>query len=289
MVAIGDTAHPLAHDNPVGGGGGRGPGTLRLRIASALVLGPLVLLAAWLGPPLLSILVVAAAIGMGWEWGRLCRRRDSGISAAVIIAAIGLSVALAALHHPLAGLLLALLGGLAVALRARRGGIPGLAGAGVPWIAIPCVALLWLAQDATSGRATVFWVLAIVWATDIGAYAVGRSFGGPRLAPRFSPNKTWSGLCGGVVCAALAGGATAAGFGAADWLRLVPLGGVLAIVAQLGDLAESLAKRHFGVKDASDLIPGHGGLLDRLDGMLAVIPAVALFSLITGSSVLTWR
>src|SRR5215468_347717 len=111
------------------------------------------------------------------------------------------------------------------------------------------------------GRVAVFWLLGIVWATDIGAYAAGRALGGPRLAPRVSPNKTWAGLAGGVVGAALAGAAVAAA-GSAPVGGLALAGGVLAVVAQAGDLGESLAKRRFGVKDTGTLIPGHGGLLD---------------------------
>jgi phosphatidate cytidylyltransferase len=132
-------------------------------------------------------------------------------------------------------------------------------------------------------------MLAVVWATDIGAYTIGRQIGGPLLAPKWSPRKTWAGLMGGVVCAALAGWAMAGVLGATPVLPLVLVSAGLAIVEQFGDLAESVAKRRFGVKDASSLIPGHGGLLDRLDGLLAVIPAVALLTLLGGGSVLTWR
>jgi phosphatidate cytidylyltransferase len=133
------------------------------------------------------------------------------------------------------------------------------------------------------------WLLAVVSATDIGAYAVGRGVGGPRLAPLWSPRKTWSGFAGGVLCAALAGGATALALGVWPALPLVLVSAGLAIVAQLGDLAESVAKRRFGVKDSSGLIPGHGGLLDRLDGFLAVIPVVALMTVVGGRGVLAWQ
>ena len=155
-------------------------------------------------------------------------------------------------------------------------------------MALPCICLLWLAGEGGDGRPTLLWLLAVVWATDIGAYAVGRTLGGPRLAPRWSPRKTWAGLVGGVLCAALAGWATAAWLGISAALPLVLLSAGLAIVEQFGDLAESLAKRRFGVKDTSGLIPGHGGLLDRLDGLLAVVPAVALLTVIGGRSVLAW-
>ena len=156
-------------------------------------------------------------------------------------------------------------------------------------MALPCIILLWLVQSGSASRGTLFWVFAVVWATDIGAYAAGRQMGGPLLAPRWSPRKTWAGLGGGIICAALAGWATAGVLGATPVLPLVLVSAGLAIVEQFGDLAESVAKRRFGVKDASSLIPGHGGLLDRLDGLLAVIPAVALLTLLGGGSVLTWR
>ena len=152
-----------------------------------------------------------------------------------------------------------------------------------------------LARALRAGRLTVLWIFAIVWATDIGAYAIGRWLGGPLLAPRWSPRKTWAGLIGGAGCAALAGWGTARILiamdprGTSSVLPLVLVSAGLAIVEQFGDLAESVAKRRFGVKDSSGLIPGHGGLLDRLDGLLAVIPAVALLTLIGGGSVVTWR
>jgi len=160
---------------------------------------------------------------------------------------------------------------------------------GALWVALPCVLLLWLAGTDGAGRVTLLWIFAVVWSTDIGAYAIGRGVGGPRLAPHWSPGKTWAGLIGGTGCAALAGLGTARVLGISAVLPLVLMSAGLAIVEQFGDLAESVAKRRFGVKDTSGLIPGHGGLLDRLDGLLAVIPAVALLALIDGGSVLTWR
>ncbi len=115
----------------------------------------------------------------------------------------------------------------------------------------------------------ILWILFAVWATDIGAYAAGRAIGGPKLAPRISPNKTWAGLGGGVLAAILIGVAAGAVVSWAPSLELAILSGVLAVVAQGGDLFESGVKRHFGVKDSSNLIAGHGGFLDRLDGVLA--------------------
>jgi phosphatidate cytidylyltransferase len=266
-------------------------GALRLRILSALVLAPLPIIAIWFGQPFLSILTVVAAVVMAWEWGRLCSGGATGRAASVLIGAVAISVLAASLSGFAAGVLLAS-GGAVVVWRIAlydRANAPLWLTAGSLWVALPCIILLWLAQSGSAGRGTLFWLFAVVWATDIGAYAVGRQIGGPLLAPRWSPRKTWAGLVGGVSCAALAGWATAGVLGTTAVLPLVLVSAGLAIVEQFGDLAESLAKRRFGVKDASGLIPGHGGLLDRLDGLLAVIPAVALLILFGGGSVLTWR
>lgn len=271
-----------------------GPGTksahtLRLRVLSALVLAPIGLAAAWFGPPLLFIVVVIAAGLMAWEWGRLCRTGTPILTGIIVI--VVASVIAAAFGVTRIGLVIAVLGSIGTAVASRRSGEAVLVGCGVLWIAVPSIALIWLALDPDPrvGRNTVLWILAVVWATDIGAYAAGRTFGGPRLAPRLSPNKTWSGLIGAVLCAAAVGGIVALFVNSTIVVTILLLSGILAVVAQLGDLAESMVKRHCGVKDSSSLIPGHGGLLDRFDGMLAVIPAVALLSLFGGGSVLTWR
>jgi len=266
-------------------------GSLRLRVLSALVLAPLPLIAIWLGGPFLWILTVLAAAVMAWEWSRLCGGGRPGGGGIVLITGTVVAVGTAALGGTSAGatIVLATAGLAWWEERRQRHAAPRWMAAGAPWVALPCIILLWLAQHESHWRVTLLWVFAVVWATDIGAYAIGRLLGGPRLAPHWSPRKTWAGLLGGVGCAALAGWATARAFDAAPVLPLVLVSAGLAIVEQFGDLAESVAKRRFGVKDASSLIPGHGGLLDRLDGLLAVIPAVALLTWIGGGSVLTWR
>ena len=124
------------------------------------------------------------------------------------------------------------------AARQSPDGNPAWAALGELWVALPCVCLLWLARDEDGGRATLLWMMAVVWATDIGAYAVGRGVGGPRLAPRWSPRKTWSGFAGGMLCAALVGGASALILGVSRVLPLVLVSAGLAVVAQFGDLAE---------------------------------------------------
>jgi phosphatidate cytidylyltransferase len=147
------------------------------------------------------------------------------------------------------------------------------------------IALLWLRHQPAMGRQTVVWIVVCVWATDIGAYVVGRSAGGAKLAPSISPGKTWSGLIGGMAWAAVASAALGWAFGAGETISLAVIGSALAVVDQLGDLLESAAKRRAGVKDSGTLIPGHGGLLDRVDGLVAVIVVVALLRLLVGG---TW-
>ncbi|HUZ74836.1 MAG TPA: phosphatidate cytidylyltransferase [Stellaceae bacterium] len=264
-------------------------GDVRLRLASAAVLAPLALAAAWLGGPYLAVLVLAAAAGMGWEWARLTSSAALPITALTVLATSA-PILVAVVGSPRAALGLAAVGAAAVWIAARGAGAraPGWAALGTVAIVLPCLACLRLAADPAAGRGTILWLFATVWASDTGAFLAGRRFGGPRLAPRLSPNKTWAGSVGGVAAAAAVGGAAAI-LSDGTAAILVPAGIVLGLAAQLGDLAESLAKRRFGVKDSSGLIPGHGGLLDRLDGLLAAAAVQFLMTLWAGSSPIAWR
>jgi phosphatidate cytidylyltransferase len=263
-----------------------GPGSaLHARVLSALLMAPVALAAVWFGSPWLDALTIVAAAVMAWEWARLCRAGSFGFTGGLVLAVVVLAVFTAALGYTGAALAMSVAGAgfvLGVAL-SRDEPEAHLTAFGVLWLGVPCVALLWLARETGSG--IVFWILAVVWATDIGAYAVGRTVGGPKLAPRVSPGKTWSGLLGGVFSAALVGLATAKMIGGPP-VQMVLISAALAVVGQAGDLAESAAKRRFRVKDASGLIPGHGGLLDRLDALLTVVPTVALLRLVGAVS---WR
>jgi phosphatidate cytidylyltransferase len=265
--------------------------TLELRIMSAMALAPLPIAAIWFGSPWLPLLTALAGAVMAWEWGRLCCRGRFGATGIVLVGVVLATVTVAALATVGFAVGFAVLGAAIVfwSARLRTEQEPEWAAFGTLWVAVPCVCLLWLAREGATGRATLLWVLAVVWATDIGAYASGKLLGGPRLAPRWSPRKTWAGLAGGMVCAALSGWATAVWLGISPAFPVVLISAALAIVEQFGDLAQSIAKRRFGVKDSSGLIPGHGGLLDRLDGLLAVIPVVALMTLLGGRSVLIWQ
>jgi len=161
------------------------------------------------------------------------------------------------------------------------------------WLAAACAGLLWLRLDPQVGLVNLLFILLVVWSSDIGAYMTGRLFGGPKLAPAISPGKTWSGAAGGLVAAFLAGDLVA-GFLAPEgqtgftWHSAL-LALVFGVVAQAGDLAESWLKRRVGVKDSSQLIPGHGGLLDRLDALLAVAPVAALWAWSLGRGVVLWH
>jgi phosphatidate cytidylyltransferase len=146
------------------------------------------------------------------------------------------------------------------------------------------VSLLWLRHQPVLGRETAIWIVLCIWATDIGAYMTGRLAGGAKLAPRISPGKTWSGLVGGMAWAAVASAAVGYFFGLGRTIPLAVIGALLAVVGQTGDLLESAAKRKAGVKDSGALIPGHGGLLDRVDGLIAALVVVALLRLFVGDS-----
>lgn len=264
---------------------------LLLRVLSALVMAPVVLAAVWFGRPWLPALVLFAAAAMAWEWAMLCTRGSFGSIGVLIIVTGGAAVAVLSLGAG-GGLALAVAvagaASIIVMAATTRVAEPLWAAVGTLWVGLGAAAFLWLSLPPVGDRWTSLWLLAVVWTTDIAAYAAGRSIGGPRLAPRVSPNKTWSGLAGGLLGAALVGLLTASWTGRAPAaLALISLG--LAVAAQFGDLAESAAKRHFGVKDSSRLIPGHGGFLDRLDGLLAASAAAALVTLVAGSAPLAWR
>jgi phosphatidate cytidylyltransferase len=248
-----------------------------LRLVSAIILVPLALAAVWFGPPWISVLVAVAGAAMAWEWGRLTALGRAGPRQILVIAAVLAAVAAAALGWFVAAPVMAALGAIAAALCAPNDRI--WTGAGTLWIGAGAAAFLWLA--ALGGHDLVLPLLFVVWATDICAYTAGKALGGPKLAPALSPNKTWAGFAGGII------GAAVIGVGVVVVLP-VPLlyagmGGIgLSLAAQAGDLVESVAKRHFGVKDASGLIPGHGGALDRLDGLIAASIALALALLAAG-------
>lgn len=260
------------------------PKDIALRAASALVLAPAAVLAIWAGGVWFSALVVAAAVMLSFEWARMSEPQDWKFIG--VATALGVVATLVAAHMgtmPLAFLLLVFAAAI-VGLAAHRRGGEGLDGAyGVLYLGWPCILLIWLRENhSEQGLYWTVLVFAVAWAADILAYLVGSALGGPKLWPRFSPNKTWSGFIGGLLAGSAAGAAMAA------WLDMGALtalwGGVLGLAAALatmgGDLWESALKRRFGVKDAGNLIPGHGGLLDRVDGLMFAVVVVSIGRLI---------
>ena len=260
---------------------------MRTRIISAAVLVPLALLCLWYGALPWALLIGVGTIGLAIEWTQLCGYGVVSLPALALVAMTLAGWGLAAAGWPALALVPVVLGGPAVWCVARDRGKSALSlAAGVPYIGMACVSLLWLRADAVTGLANVLLLLLIVWASDIGAYLVGRLVGGPRLAPVISPGKTWSGAAGGLLAAALVGGLAALGMGQVGlFWRIVLFAVGLGIVAQAGDLMESAIKRRFGVKDSGWLIPGHGGLFDRLDAVLAAAPVAAALALALGRGV----
>lgn len=262
---------------------------LRARILSALVMAPPALFAVWWGGTAFAALVAVAVAIMCWEWDTIVTKTfgwSGRVAAMGCVVAVGLS-----LMAPGAALAIVLASAVAAAaLAPGQGDRPRLwAGLGPLYAGLPAVALVWLRGDGEIGRQTMVWLMLLVWATDIGAYAAGRTIGGPLLLPAVSPKKTWAGLIGGVVSAAAVGVATAFVLGLPHMVAVAAGSGALAVVAQAGDLMESWVKRRWNVKDSSNIIPGHGGVLDRVDGLLAAALAVAVASLASGTAVLQWQ
>ncbi|HET6469825.1 MAG TPA: phosphatidate cytidylyltransferase [Geminicoccaceae bacterium] len=259
---------------------------LRARVASGAVLAAVVIVDVVLGGWYFALLVMAAIVLMAYEWAGLAA--NAGRAGQLVIGIAGLAAPVLGVVWAMRGASEAAVGGLAVAavlaagtaaVLAPRGTVR--AGLGVLYLGLPAVALVWLRNDPDNGRAAILWLLLVVWTTDIAAYFVGRAIGGRRLAPRISPGKTWAGLLGGMTGAAVIGAIFAWAFGglAAAGAAVAAL---LAAVAQAGDLFESWIKRVAGVKDSGHLIPGHGGVLDRLDGLLFAAPAFAVFAALAG-------
>ena len=159
---------------------------------------------------------------------------------------------------------------------------------GVAYIVLACVAFIWLRAQEPYGFLSILWAACIVTAADVGGYFAGRVIGGPKLWPSVSPKKTWAGILGGVALAFIVGGLFSWATKGTFFIQVCLVSMIAAVVSQAGDLAESALKRHFAVKDASGLIPGHGGVLDRLDGHMAAILVAAAFTAWRDQAVFIW-
>jgi phosphatidate cytidylyltransferase len=274
---------------PPAGAAGARPQWL-VRTVSGLVLAPPALLMVYFGFPWVELLLAAAAALMAFEWARMTLTEARALSACLIAATAFGAIAAAASGHGRAALAIAAAGAVAAGVGARLARDPhcAWAAAGAAYIAVPCLAAAWLREATPAGRELMLWILPTIWASDVAAYAVGSTLDGPRLAPRISPKKTWAGAAGGVAGAALVGGVAGSWLGLGGGWSLAALGAAASVVGQLGDLLKSAVKRRFGVKDTGRLIPGHGGVLDRVDALLAAIPLVAALAWLKGGRLPAW-
>ncbi len=245
-------------------------GTLLVRAASAAVLAAIALAGTWLGGWPATVIVGALAAVIFWEWCGITESHNR-LAIAYVAPAI-LSFALFAMGMvALALLILAA----AVALAGIRDGFPWRS-MGIVYVGVIGLGLLSLRLSPQSGATAILFLFAIVWATDAAAYFGGRAIGGPKLWPRISPNKTWAGAVAGLLSGAVAGVLVAAGGGFGFSINLLLIATALSAFGQAGDLFESAVKRRFGAKDSSRLIPGHGGLMDRVDSLTVAVGAAAL-------------
>lgn len=253
---------------------------LRLRILSGIVLAAVVLAATWYGGLAFRLLAAAISVLIYYEWSTITRLPDSdfrgnafgwatvaGIAGLVIFGFDEL-----ALPVLLSATVLSVLYALAVT---KNGWLAG----GIVYSGLTAISLAAIRGDTGEGFAAMIFIFAVVWATDILAYFVGRAIGGPKLAPPISPGKTWSGAIGGAVSAVIAGTLVHAAFFPLNGLWIPVIALVLSVCSQIGDLFESFIKRRFGVKDSSRLIPGHGGVMDRVDGLVFACFAAFLIAL----------
>ena len=270
-------------------------GDLGVRALSAAVLIPAVIADVWVGGIWFNLFVALLGVLMAHEWTVICHRGNSpqfalhaagAMCGALLPLEAGMSATIIAIA------LLWLLSGV-LAYASEPGGARWRY-LGVPYVSLPAVALVLLRNDPAHGMQAIVWVMIIVWSADTLAYFAGRIIGGPKLAPLLSPKKTWAGLGGAIAGSAAASAIFAVTTAMPGPLTLVVLAGSLAIVEQAGDLFKSAMKRRYGVKDSGQLIPGHGGIIDRVDGLVAVAVVAAIIGLLrsgmeaTGAGLLLW-
>ena len=242
------------------------------RIVTSLILAPVVLGAVLLGSPFVNILVLVSGALLSWEWAKMVPNQNNSVYALSYMT----SLAVAALLNNAFAILWVMCGAAALVwYKARNEEHRKLLTLGVPYITLGLGAIVWLFNCV--GVPTNLWFVLVIWSVDVGGYLVGCSLKGPKLAPKISPNKTWAGLGGGMLFAVIvsvvyayiiSGGQACLAFGL--------LGALIGVIEQTGDLIESAIKRYLGLKDSSDLIPGHGGIFDRIDGMIFSAPVVVL-------------
>lgn len=247
---------------------------LGLRVASAAVLIPVALVSVWFGGWALAVCCAVLAGIMSWEWAKM-----GGVRSAWLVGVPAVLACLTLLLEPVWLSPAILVAGVCVNFVVRGGALRprSVAGFGVVYVFALSGSLLLLREGAWDGRELALYVMSFVWASDASAYFTGRNIGGPRLLPSESPNKTWSGAIGAFVACILCGVLVSL-LEHQSMIAWAIFGGAVSVIAQVGDLFESGLKRRFKVKDSSALLPGHGGVLDRVDGLgAACLFATVLF------------
>ena len=254
-----------------------------LRAFSAVILAPAILWIVWLGGGVFFLLLLTVILLLVPEWSRLMGGGDE-VSTNIVFATFAVSSLAAGWFVGYAAGLLVATGATCsvVFLTRRKNGKVLLPAFGTIYIIFPFLALIWLRTQPVVGAGVVVWLFLVVWATDVFAYLIGRTVGGVKLAPSLSPQKTWAGFLGGISCAGLVGGITGAylmylqEFVFDTWAASALWGIFIGFGAQIGDLGESWLKRRVMLKDSGNIIPGHGGLLDRVDGLMISTPTMAV-------------
>lgn len=256
---------------------------LKLRLISAAILGPLVLAVTYWGGTAYALLILVAATLFLWEWRTITGCREALAGTLISLISLVVLALLGSLGRPGAGLAVLLLGALLTLALGRFGRVGRWGAEGLLYSGFALFGLL-AARNGSNGLIFTFFLLFVVWATDIFAYFTGRALGGPKLWQSVSPKKTWSGALGGLLCAVLFGTGLVMLLGGTALLAWAGLAVVLSVVSQAGDLLESAIKRRFDVKDSSRLIPGHGGIMDRIDGLVAAAIFAVFLGLAAGGS-----
>ncbi|MEC9368786.1 MAG: phosphatidate cytidylyltransferase [Pseudomonadota bacterium] len=251
-----------------------------LRIVSSVIMAGAAILLTGAGTLPFAGLVAGVASTLCWEWGRMVRKDNPTPPLVLHVAATLFAVALSAAGEILAAMGVLFVGAVLLALTTKPALARSWSAAGAVYFGLPAVALIAMRQDAVYGIAAVLFLFTVVWGADTFAYFTGRAIGGPKLAPSISPGKTWAGLFGGVILPSAICAAAATWIGGTSPFAIALLAATLACISQVGDLVESYAKRQFRQKDASHLIPGHGGFLDRVDGFIFASVAAWLFGLV---------
>lgn len=244
------------------------------RVVSTIVLAPVVLGAIVNGWDSLALLAAVVSALLSWEWASMVPNKKSAVYTAAYLFAAACAIFYANVEYSFA-----IMFGTALFVwyKAKDEEHRRLLTCGVPYIVLGVGSLVWL--YVLFGQVITLWFVLAVWSVDIGGYVVGSTVKGPKLAPSISPNKTWSGLFGGMLFSMLTSVAIAYYFSRGAYADFMILGAILAVVAQCGDLLESKVKRYLNIKDSSNLIPGHGGIFDRVDGLIFAAPFVLVIFL----------